>query len=97
MISKVLEFFRSPKALLVMTIVLLVWQWVFMLGKNYPILDIVSLQLIGLLIIWTVHIRGLALGMIQVMINKQLQEFLSDSTDDIDRHIKTAFKKRQDK
>tara|TARA_B100000287_G_C20322405_1_gene658397 strand:+ start:171 stop:377 length:207 start_codon:yes stop_codon:yes gene_type:complete len=66
-----------------------------MLSKEYPIWDILTIQLFGLLIIWTVHIRGLALGMISVMVNKKLQEFLSDTEDDIDRHIKTSFNKRK--
>ena len=84
----------SPKMLLLTILVLLSYQWYFMLSKEYPIWDILTLQLFGLLIIWTVHIRGLALGMISVMVNKRLQAFLSDTNDDIDRHIKTAYKKR---
>ena len=85
----------SPKMLLVTILGLLTYQWWFMLSNNYPIWDILTIQLFGVLIIWTVHIRGLALGMISVMVNKKLQEFLSDTEDDIDRHIKTSFNKRK--
>ena len=88
------EVLWSPKTLLITIIGLLAYQWLFLLTMNYPIEHILTLQVVGLLIIWAVHIRGLALCMIQVMINKRLHNFLSDSTDDIDRHIKTAYKKR---
>jgi len=84
----------SPKILVVTIVGLLTYQWWFMLSNNYPIWDIITIQLIGVLIIWTVHIRGLALGMIQVMVSKRLQAFLSDTNDDIDRHIKTSCKKK---
>ena len=91
---RLVDIMWSPKTLLVTILGLLTYQWWFMLSKEYPIWDILTIQLFGVLIIWTVHIRGLALGMISVMVNKRLQAFLSDTEDDIDRHIKTACKKK---
>ena len=88
------ELLWSPKTLLVTIIGLLSYQWLFMLTMNYPIGHILTLQVVGLLIIWAVHVRGLALGMVSVMINKRLKAFLSDTNDDIDRHIKTVHKKK---